>query len=530
LSHSSNWSAIAALAVLLAAGTAAAAAEDGFRGGPMTVTEAQIAAMREAADPAATGSSGGANGEWVLNGGFETGELAPWESSDWSAWSVSTTSPFSGNYCAHVSGYSYLDISLKPIPVSAITSFTFYYRQPDPAFMMGVHVNYDDYTGDYFTFYPSSSWTRYDFTSELEAGKNVCFLRFWGTNRPDGTPINTYLDAVSIQASDHCYSCPTPDYYISASTSYQRHAGSFSDDGCRIYEIDLTGGTTYRFTFCEGLYAEMFRDSTLTLYSYDGSSCTQVAYNDDYCDLGSQLDYAPPVGGTYFLRVDGYAGQGLDYTLEYKYFADTCAACPAADGALTPAISYQTVSGNTGINGCDRYAVSLTTGNTYVFTFCDSPGTANYDTILRLYNGSCEVVAEDDDFCAANLSQISYVCPSSGTYYIEIKGYGTQGGSYTLAYKFTPHGPPWEFNEPGNPEDWSAWNSMSGLSVAGGTVSSSVTGGDPYMGHVGGLSISAAANPFITARLRSTSSGEAEFFFSSSVQPGIRGGNEVGFT
>jgi len=70
---------------------------------------------------------------------------------------------------------------------------------------------------------------------------------------------------------------------------------------------------------------------------------------------------------------------------------------------------------------------------------------------------------------------------------------------------------------------------MSGLSVAGGTVSSSITGGDPNMGHVGGLSISAAANPFITVRLRSTLSSLAEFFFSSSVRPGIIHGNEVGF-
>ena len=79
------------------------------------------------------------------------------------------------------------------------------------------------------------------------------------------------------------------------------------------------------------------------------------------------------------------------------------------------------------------YAMSLSAGRTYSITMT-ATGTA-LDTYLFLFNGAnCSQVAFDDDSAGiANDSLLTYVAPTSGTYYLIATTYGTGvTGTYTL--------------------------------------------------------------------------------------------------
>jgi len=90
--------------------------------------------------------------------------------------------------------------------------------------------------------------------------------------------------------------------------------------------------------------------------------------------------------------------------------------------------------------------------------------------------------------------------------------------------------PPWEFNSDGDTEGWYPANAMGGLTVSGGALTATLTGTDPFMYSASNQTIFAAANPYIIIRYRTALASSGEFFFSSSVRPGVQFGNEVYFT
>jgi len=113
----------------------------------------------------------------------------------------------------------------------------------------------------------------------------------------------------------HCFACPDHDYGpFRPGKFYTPHSGSFNAGECRIYQFYLTADIPYLFTTC--MAGGSFSDNTLfTLYD---SSCGQVAENDDYCSLGSQIEYTPPVSGYYYLRISNLSDGPESYTLVYK--------------------------------------------------------------------------------------------------------------------------------------------------------------------------------------------------------------------
>ena len=256
----------------------------------------------------------------------------------------------------------------------------------------------------------------------------------WPYDSMGRTSFN-YLPSMKITyaaPTEHCYTCPTYDYSISPTSSYQTHSDSFLVNGCRWYRVYLSQYTTYRFTVCEG-GGSYVDDTVFELYD---SSCSQVAYNDDYCGLGSQVDYTPTTTAYYYLKVRGYGNDAETYTLAYRYVPGDCTACPSYDyGSYTPTTTYATHSGTVYRGGCRQYAFSLTGGHTYRFTFCEGGGTANYDTYLILRDSGCSQVASNDDSCGL-LSQLDYTPSSSATFYLEVNSCctGGSGGTYTLAY------------------------------------------------------------------------------------------------
>jgi subtilisin family serine protease len=126
------------------------------------------------------------------------------------------------------------------------------------------------------------------------------------------------FDNVRVIAEEqilHCYFCPQYDYGpFTPGTSYNTHSASFEAGGCRWYRFNLTAGHIYTFTTCEGggSYSD---DTVLTLYN---GSCGQVATNDDYCSLGSQIEYTPTSSGDYYMQVRNYSDFAENYTIAYK--------------------------------------------------------------------------------------------------------------------------------------------------------------------------------------------------------------------
>jgi len=234
---------------------------------------------------------------------------------------------------------------------------------------------------------------------------------------------------------DSCVPCPEYDYTIFPSQQYQTHTSGSGPGGCRIYMAYLLGDTPYRFTMCEG-GGSYDGDPHMALYD---AACSEVAANEDSCDLGPQIDYTPPMSGYYYLRIDR-SGEiaPITYTLAYMFSEDICEDCPGNLGTLTPPSSaYQMVNGSFGIGGCDRWAVDLEANHVYRFTFCEGGASSDFDTYLRLRDGSCTLLDENDDFCENHNAQLSFHCQLSGMYYLEVHSccVGGSGGNYSLAYR-----------------------------------------------------------------------------------------------
>lgn len=133
--------------------------------------------------------------EVLENPGFETGSLFPWYSD---YWTVVTTSPRSGKYCATDDGNYWIRQDFLKIPVEDITSITLWSRQPEEA-IQAVDMMYSDGTYDEDIIYPLSTWRQFDVTSFLTPGKVLTGIRIWGYFRSDGDPDITYIDDISIQ-------------------------------------------------------------------------------------------------------------------------------------------------------------------------------------------------------------------------------------------------------------------------------------------------------------------------------------------
>jgi len=199
------------------------------------------------------------------------------------------------------------------------------------------------YSGDtYMTLYNSSCGTVASNDDYCGAGSQITYdpsydgYYYLQINHYAWSSPISYTLAYKGQGS--C-ACPTYDYWITPYSYYNTWSDSFGPGDCDMFAMTLYSGTTYRFTLCEG-GGSYSSDTALTLYN---SSCGQVGYNDDYCGVGSQLDYACTSTGTYYLKMGDLGdNQATSYTLAYRLFPDTCNTCTSYDYYISPSSSYQT--------------------------------------------------------------------------------------------------------------------------------------------------------------------------------------------
>ncbi|MBI4951600.1 MAG: hypothetical protein HY908_06175 [Myxococcales bacterium] len=180
----------------------------------------------------------------------------------------------------------------------------------------------------------------------------------------------------------------------------------------------LSGGSDVSYTFTAPATATYVFDtvgsSFDTVLHVHASSCAELACNDDYVGVQSQLSVPLAQGEQVLVVVDGYGSASGSYTLHVSELPP----CPETDlGSTVPQTTSGTnaggagnASGSCGGYGAEQtYAFTAPSAGTYLF---DTVGSA-FDTVLYLLDGVCggvELACDDEgggggtSFLAAELA------------------------------------------------------------------------------------------------------------------------------
>lgn len=182
-------------------------------------------------------------------------------------------------------------------------------------------------------------------------------LREGGENFGSAWPIG------GLPFSDAGYTCDNADDITLTTCGY----GYYSPDVVYSYVAGTTG--TMTVSLCGSDYD--------TMVGVFNSSFAEIACNDDYCGLQSQVDVAVTAGQLYYIVVDGYYGGCGNYALYISQAGPCEIVCPS--GALIE-----------GEPDC-------------------------YDGYYDSYNGGCNSVGWQD-ICPTSGNHAD-MCGKSGTYY-----------------------------------------------------------------------------------------------------------------
>ena len=138
-----------------------------------------------------------------------------------------------------------------------------------------------------------------------------------------GTTYYILLDDENTTAGTHqfyincpvCYDCPSYNFTISPTTTWQTHSSSHVASGCKVYRMSVVSGKPYIFKTGCGNGATASYNTYLELYN---SNCSLVASNDDGCETNrSTISWTANYSGYAYLRVKGVGTANGTYTLAY---------------------------------------------------------------------------------------------------------------------------------------------------------------------------------------------------------------------
>lgn len=208
--------------------------------------------------------------------------------------------------------------------------------------------------------------------------------------------------------------------------------GSVDANEAFEYELTVDAGDMYTITV-HGADTDM--DSVLSLYDDRGRL---VISNDDHGTASTELftfdsmleRYIFEDSGTYTIEVTEYSGDKGDFTLTIEHIG---AGAPIGDGETTE------IEGRVRSNRTTTEEFDFEEGQVVTITV-QAVDPAELDTVLSLISPDGEIVATNDDHGASDRtlgrydSRISdFVIEDSGTYSIEISGFGDSAGDYVLS-------------------------------------------------------------------------------------------------
>jgi serralysin len=172
--------------------------------------------------------------------------------------------------------------------------------------------------------------------------------------------------------------------------------------------------------------AQSFGSLELRLFAPDG---TTLVGSDVNGGSGS-INYNVPTTGFYYAEVTGFAGATGGYTLSVSGVVpdDHGNNAATATAIVVPSTSTGTIS----LSGdSDYFSFAAIAGRQYRFETLGGGTLSN--TTLTLYgtNGTTQIAFNDNSI--GLLSLITWTVPTSGTYYIAVRGFGSSTGTYTLS-------------------------------------------------------------------------------------------------
>jgi len=205
------------------------------------------------------------------------------------------------------------------------------------------------------------------------------------TNSSCGTASTcraTYVQCTSCGAA--CVSCPSYDFELTPTSTWQVHSSSHPSNGCKIYRVAVTAGVPYFFKTGCGDGATANYDTYLELL--DGS-CVMLTQDDDGCESNrSLISWTATYTGYAYLKVSGYNGAGGSYTLAYRA-VNGCVATTSRGSVTAPDHNTEILIDNCTYAGQYNTIYSVVSGRVYRFR---SSVATDY---LTLTDGSNNVIA-----------------------------------------------------------------------------------------------------------------------------------------
>lgn len=255
------------------------------------------------------------------------------------------------------------------------------------------------------------------------------------------TPVLASLDGLDFAAptgvteADTVPGGPSTTATITPGTSVDVTIETLGDHDW--YAVTLTAGTTY--VIQTNIIAGSNPDTFLTLRNSAGTS---LASDDDGGDSTfSVLNFTATTTGTYYVDASTYNDEStgsyhLSVTALPPAGADFVVATTATTATL--AVGGSTAGSIETANDHDWYAITLTAGETYIFSTGGTVPAGTVDTTLTLRNSAGTQLATNDDSGEFAYSSLRFTATTTGTYYLDVGAFGVTTGAFTLTAFTTP--------------------------------------------------------------------------------------------
>lgn len=268
-----------------------------------------------------------------------------------------------------------------------------------------------------------------------------------------GVPSNTIPGITVSEGTTDAPASTSTTFSLISGDSFEGELDASTDRDW--VAIDLTVGTQYTFDL-KGIDESggTLDDPFLVLRNASGGF---VAQDDDSgTGLNSQIVFTPESSGTFYLSARGFSGNSGTYTLTTSpeertdegggttpdpspggqtiSEGDTDA---AGDTSTSAQMSVgDTFQGQLDVAGDrDFVQIDLTAGTQYTFSLqgADSgAGDTLSDPFLILRDDGGTFISQDDDSGTGADSQITFTPSSSGTYYLSVRNFTGDTGTYSL--------------------------------------------------------------------------------------------------
>ena len=300
----------------------------------------------------------------------------------------------------------------------------------------------------YYIYDPSGSRIAgtYDFNSGF---KNNSYLEF----RPE-TSGTYYINANNSEDLTGTYTLlvenfkdSVDDFLASEFTSSSiaiggSVAGEIERRGDRDWHsVSLVAGEVYLIDLkgVDGGWGTLADPRLYKIYDASGSYISGTSDHDSGYGENSLVVFGPETSGTFYISATGTRDHTGTYTLSVQHFDNIGDDFPSNVGTTSVVSLGGSATGEIETSGDrDWHMVSLVAGETYLVDLKGADG--NWGTLADPYlaaiydaSGSYISGTSDYDSGSGENSSLEFIPDTSGTYYINAKGYQDSIGTYTLS-------------------------------------------------------------------------------------------------